>query len=124
MIHILDEIILPPEHIADVLTGLERGYLPKAAERGLTLLQRWVSPPVSIPGESNRLWLLWQVPDVWGYYGMRSSAGPEVIEFWSTVDGLCQQRHRHVLGNAGQPLPGPEAIACGMKPHSYTSIRR
>lgn len=109
MIHILDEIILEPEHISSVLSGLERGYMPKAAGRGLTLLQRWVSPPVAIPGELNRLWLLWQVPDVWGYYAMRSNAGPEVMEFWSTVDSLCQRRHRHVLGNAEQPIHGPEA---------------
>lgn len=109
MIHILDEIILQPEHIPSVFAGLERDYLPKAGKRGLTLLHRWVSPPVAVPGELNRVWLLWQVPDIWGYYGMRSSAGPEVFEFWSTVDSLCQQRHRHVLGGAGHPLPGPEA---------------
>lgn len=108
MIHILDEIILDPEHIPTVLAELERKYLPGVGPRGLTLLQRWASPPVAVPGEINRLWLLWQVPDVWGYYGMRGSAGAEVIEFWSAVDALCQQRRRHVLGSAEQPLPRPE----------------
>lgn len=108
MIHILDEIILNPDHIPAVLAELEKSYMPGAAERGLTLLQRWTSPPVVVPGEMNRLWLLWQVPDVWGYYGMRGSAGAEVVEFWSAVNTLCQQRHRHVLGSAEQPLPRPE----------------
>ena len=108
MIQILDEILLDPEHIPAVLALLDERYMPQAAARGLALPQRWASPPVAIPGEPNRLWLLWQVPDVWSYYGMRIGAGPEVLEFWSAVDKLCQHRRRHVLGSADQPLPSPE----------------
>jgi hypothetical protein len=108
MIQILDEILLDPVHLPAVLALLDERYMPQAATRGLTLLQRWVSPPVAVPGEHNRLWLLWQVPDVWSYYGMRLGAGAEVMEFWGTVDKLCQQRGRHVLGSADQPLPLPE----------------
>ncbi len=108
MIQILDEIFLDPEHIPALLALLDERYLPQAAPRGLTLLQRWVSPPVAVPGQPNSLWLLWQVPDVWGYYGMRSAASAEVPAFWSAVDGLCRQRRWHVLGNADQPLPKPE----------------
>lgn len=108
MIQILDEILLDPEQIPALLALLDRRYLPQAASRGLSLLQRWVSPPVAVPGEPNSLWLLWQVPDVWGYYAMRGGAGAEVPEFWAAVDALCQERRRHVLGNAEQPLPKPE----------------
>lgn len=111
MIRILDEIFLDPEQIPALLTLLEERYLPQAASRGLTLLQRWVSPPVAVPGELNRLWLLWQVPDVWGYYAMRSGAGSEVAEFWGEVDDLCRRRQRHVLGDAEQPLSGLEVQA-------------
>jgi len=107
MIQILDEILLAPEHLSAVLALLEEHYLPHTAARGLTLQQRWVSPPVAVAGEPNRLWLLWQVPDVWGYYGMRLGAGAEVVAFWSAVDRLCQHRARHVLGAAGQPLAIP-----------------
>ncbi|UVJ42110.1 hypothetical protein NVV94_15725 [Pseudomonas sp. LS1212] len=108
MIQILDEIRLAPNHVPTVLALLDERYMPHAAARGLTLLQRWVSPPVAVPGEQNRLWLLWQVPDVWGYYGMRLRAGAEVLEFWTAVDELCQHRSRHVLGSADQPLPSLE----------------
>ncbi|MDH4608467.1 hypothetical protein [Pseudomonas sp. BN102] len=108
MIQILDEILLDPKQIPTVLALLDERYMPQTAARGLTLLQRWVSPPVAIPGEHNRLWLLWQVPDVWGYYGMRISAGTEVLEFWGFVDKVCEHRARHVLGSADQPLPSLE----------------
>ena len=109
MIQILDEILLAPEHIPTLLALLEQRYLPQAVVRGLTLQQRWVSPPVAVPGELSRLWLLWQVPDVWGYYAMRLGAGAEVREFWAAVDECSQHRHRHVLGAADQPLAKPEA---------------
>lgn len=109
MIRILDEILLAPEHIPSLLALLDQRYLPQAATRGLTLQQRWVSPPVAVPGELNRLWLLWQVPDVWGYYAMRLGAGAEVREFWAAVDERGRHLHRHVLGDADQPLAQPEA---------------
>ena len=111
MIQILDEILLDPEQIPALLALLDQRYLPQAARRGLSLLQRWVSPPVAVPGELNRLWLLWQVPDVWGYYAMRSGAGAEVVAFWGAVDDLCRHRRRHVLGDAEQPLSGLEVQA-------------
>jgi len=110
MIHLLDEIVLPAERIGQVLALLETDYLPGAQRRGLTLIQRWVSPPVAIAGQPNSLWLLWQLPDAGSYYHMRGSAGAEVVEFWSAVDGICNSRRRQVLTAADQPLPqAPEA---------------
>ncbi|MGH8808074.1 MAG: hypothetical protein ACREX0_09370 [Noviherbaspirillum sp.] len=102
--------MLYAERLPAVLALLHERYLPGIGARGLTLLNRWVSPPVAIDGEPNTLWLLWQLPSVRAYYGMRSSAGAEVLEFWSAVDGLCRQRRRHVLAGADQPLP--QAMEC------------
>jgi len=107
MIHVLDEILLSAEHVPTVLTLLQKRDLSDSPARGITLLNRWVSPPVAIPGEPNTLWLLWQLPNVFAYYGMRAATGLEVIEFWSAVDQLAQRRRRHVLTNADQPLPQP-----------------
>ncbi|GAB3625919.1 hypothetical protein PTE30175_01083 [Pandoraea terrae] len=107
MIHVLDEIVVDAKHISAVLSLLQEHYLGTSAARGLTLLNRWVSPPVGVPDAPNTLWLLWQLPGVMAYYGMRGAAGPEVIAFWSAVDGLCHRRCRHVLTDADQPLPVP-----------------
>lgn len=72
MIHILDEIVLDPAQIPGVLQMLVESYLPGLpARHTLSLCQRWVSPPVTIPDQPNTLWLLWQVTDELGYYGMR-----------------------------------------------------
>jgi hypothetical protein len=97
MIHVLDEIVVNAEHVPAVLTLLQEHHLSN----------RWVSPPVAIPDERNTLWLLWQLPGVLAYYGMRAAAGLEVIEFWSAVDQLAHRRRRHVLTGADHPLPEP-----------------
>ncbi|MCO5398998.1 hypothetical protein [Ralstonia soli] len=108
MIHVLDEIVLAPTHLNAVLDLLENTYLPNSAARGLTLLQRWVSPPVALDDVPNTLWLLWQVPDAPAYYAMRASIDASAFAFWAQVDALCEARRRHVMTDASQPLPQRE----------------
>ncbi|MBP0619206.1 hypothetical protein [Cupriavidus consociatus] len=104
MIHILDEIVLPPGHLPTVLDLLESQYLPGAAARGLALLERWVSPPVALEDAPNTLWLLWQVADAPAYYTMRASIDAPALAFWSTVNTLCDTRRRHVMADATHGL--------------------
>lgn len=105
MIQILDEITLAAARVPDVLTMLHDRYLPSHAARGLTLVGRWVSPPVAIPGHANRLWLCWRVDDAPAYYRMRASANADVAGFWAAVDALCESRRRHVMTDADAALP-------------------
>lgn len=105
MIHVLDEIVLAPRHLATALGLLENQYLPGSAARGLALLQRWVSPPVAPADAPNTLWLLWQVADAPAYYAMRASIDAPALGFWSSVDTLCEARRRHVMADATHDLP-------------------
>lgn len=107
MIHLLDEIVVTPERVPAVLDLLQTQYLAGSRARGLTLLQRWVSPPVALVDAPNTLWLLWQVPDAPAYYAMRAAADASVVAFWSAVDQLCERRRRHVMADAALPLPTP-----------------
>lgn len=108
MIHILDEIVLTADDERKVLALLESRYLPSLQMRPtLSLLNRWVSPPVLVPDHPVTLWLLWQVESEMGYYAMRGTAGAEVAEFWARVDAICHSRRRHVMTDAGNPLPRP-----------------
>lgn len=107
MIHILDEITLAPERISEVTALLHELYLPDHQSRGLSLVSRWVSPPVAVPGERNVLWLLWQVKDAPTYYQMRAMTTASVVEFWARIDAICEARQRHVMVDADTTLPTP-----------------
>lgn len=108
MIYVLDEIVLDPRHVPDVLALLERTYQPTSEARGLKLLHRWMSPPVAIEGVPNTLRLLWQVADAPAYYAMRASIDASSMALWSEVDALCETRHRHVMSDAAVALPWPK----------------
>lgn len=107
MIHILDEITLPPERIPAVLNLLHEYHQPSHRTRGLMLAGKWVCPPVALPGKPNVLWLSWQVEDAPAYYRMRATTTGEAVEFWSRVDALCEGRRRHVMVDAEATLPAP-----------------
>lgn len=113
MTRILDEIHIEAKQVPALLARLDTDYLPAAEARGLQLEQRWVSPPVAIPGRPNIVWLLWQVPEGMGYYYARSQQGTAVGEFWAAVEPLITERHRHVLGDADEVLPQPEDLNHG-----------
>ncbi len=107
MIHVLDEIVLDPARVPDMLALLERLYQSGSEARGLTLLHRWISPPVAIEDAPNTLWLLWQVADAPAYYAMRAGIDAPALAFWSEVDAMCDTRRRHVMSDATMALPWP-----------------
>lgn len=113
MIGILDQIEVAADRLAAVQQLVDASYTPGAIARGMTLASTWVSPPVATPGAANTLWVLWQVPDIGAWWGMRSRAGfdPTLPAYWAEVDKLCSRRDRHYLvdgkSTATQPLPGP-----------------
>ncbi|MDA8485070.1 MULTISPECIES: hypothetical protein [Pseudomonas] len=106
MIHLLDELTLDASDVKQVLALLDEELLPGRAEPVPHLLNRWVSPPVVVPGVSTTLWLLWQVPDPPAYYRMRGNPG-STPAVWPKLDRLCRQRQRHILTDAEAVLPLP-----------------
>ncbi|MBO3273708.1 hypothetical protein [Pseudomonas schmalbachii] len=110
MIHLLDELTLDAGDVKHVLALLDEELLPGRAEPVPQLVNRWVSPPVVVPGVATTLWLLWQVPDVMAYYRMRGNPG-STPEVWPKVDRFCSSRRRHILTDAGTMLPMPGEVA-------------
>lgn len=106
MIHLLDELTLAAGDLQQVLQLLDEELLPGRAEPLPQLLNRWVSPPVVVPGVPNTLWLLWQLPDAPAYYRMRGNPG-STPAVWPKLDRLCQRRRRHILVDAATPLEQP-----------------
>ncbi|SEJ54464.1 hypothetical protein SAMN05216201_110164 [Pseudomonas linyingensis] len=110
MIHLLDELTLDAGELKQVLHLLDEELLPGRAEPLPQLLNRWVSPPVVVPGVPSTLWLLWQLPDTPAYYSMRGNPG-STPAVWPKLDRLCQRRRRHVLVDAQTPLALPGELS-------------
>lgn len=117
MIGILDQIEVQADRLSALRQLIETSYKPGAIARGMTQAATWISPPVAVPGTPNTLWVLWQVPDIGAWWGMRQRAGfdPALPAYWAEVDKLCSRRDRHYLvdgeplveGQFASELPGP-----------------
>jgi hypothetical protein len=106
MITILDEICLPAGELSSTIQLFESDYLPAAEERGLTLVAKWVSPPVAMHDRPNTLWLQWQVPDPESYWAAANGGQVEdVAAFWAKVGAIADTRRRHVMVPADTALP-------------------
>ena len=98
-IHVLDELIVEPGLLDQVRQLMAQGYLAGASDRGMTLAQTWLTPPVELFDQPNTLVYLWSVPDASAWWAMRGAAGrdPGVAEFWEEIDACCVERRRRFL---------------------------
>ena len=96
MIEFQDQIELAPERLTEIQQRFQDDYLPAAAsQRGMTLLETRVSPPLKLSNGSITLWYRWQVADVQSWWAMRAQAGtPEVTQFWQDIDKIALFRER------------------------------
>lgn len=98
-IHVLDELTVAPGQLDAVRHLMAEGYMAGAADRGMTLEQTWLTPPMELFDQPNTLVFLWSVPDATAWWAMRGAAGrdPGVGAFWSEVDACCVERRRRFL---------------------------
>jgi len=98
-IHVLDELTVEPGLLDQVRQLMAQGYMAGASDRGMTLEQTWLTPPVELFDQPNTLVYLWSVPDAAAWWAMRGAAGrdPSVSEFWTEMDALCVHRKRRFL---------------------------
>ena len=101
----MDEIRVPAGELSSTVQLLENHYLLAAEARGLTLVAKWVSPPVVLQDQPNTLWLQWQVADTLSYYAMRAGQTEDVAAFWAQVNAIADVRRRHVMVSADTVLP-------------------
>ena len=95
-IYILDQITPKPGRARDVLDLYMEKYAPKARERGMTLLHRWVAPPMWLDEQSNTLFIVWTVQGAkaWWQMSFLGRRDPTVAGFWDEIEPLIEKRHR------------------------------
>jgi len=99
VIHVLDRFAARPEAL-DALRELHRTrYLPGAERRGMRLASEWRAPAAARAGAAAEWQLLWALPDVAAWWGMRGQASvdPEVAAFWAEADRHLEARSRRML---------------------------
>lgn len=99
-IYVMDCIEPRPGRGKEVFHYYMEHYVPVAHERGLTLLHKWVSPPVWLEGDqANRCYFIWSVKGVEAYWSVEAQArwDASTPDFWRELEPMIQSRTRRVM---------------------------
>jgi hypothetical protein len=100
-IYILDQVTTKPGQAQTFLTAYMERYAPAARARGMTLVHRWVTPPMWLKEQSNTLHIIWTVQGAQAWWAMsqQGRANPAVRAFWDSIEPLIETRHRSFLSD-------------------------
>jgi hypothetical protein len=95
-IYIVDQVTTKPGKAQEFLDIYMADYAPGARERGMTLVHRWVSPPMWLKEQSNTLHIIWSVQGAKAWWAMSHGSRriTAVKEFWENIKPLIESRHR------------------------------
>jgi hypothetical protein len=99
LIHVLDELSVPPGHLGEVRDRVRSIYEPAATAIGMTLVHTWIAPAVELLDQPTDLLLLWEVGDTAAFWSARSAGlGDRAFTgFWDGIDALLAGRKRRIM---------------------------
>ncbi len=100
-IYYLDHLVAQPGRAEDLLRFYMSDYAPRARERGLTLVHRWVTPPLWLREQSNELFVAWSVQgaQAWWDVTRQRRADPSFLAFWEKAEPMIVSRRRLFLSD-------------------------
>jgi hypothetical protein len=100
-IYILDQVTPKPGQAEAFLAAYMEKYAPAARARGMTLVHRWVAPPMWLKEQSNTLFIIWTVQGAraWWQMSFLGRRDPAVSGFWEEIEPMIEKRHRSFLSD-------------------------
>jgi hypothetical protein len=99
IIYYLDHMVAQPGRAKELLRFYMSDYVPQAKRRGLTLVHRWVTPPLWLKEQSNELFVIWSVQgaQAWWDATRQRRADPSFLGFWEEAQPMIVDRRRLFL---------------------------
>ncbi|MCG7592517.1 Dabb family protein [Mycobacterium sp. PSTR-4-N] len=111
-VFVVDRVITAPGRAREFIDAYLTGYAPGARERGMTLRDVLVSPPIWFPDRTNAVTITWALPSplAWWQMTWQGRPDPTLAQWWSTVADLVVDRTRSVA-TAVTDVEAPPATA-------------
>jgi hypothetical protein len=105
LIHVLDELTVPPGRLAEVQRLVRSRYEPVATAAGMTLVHTWITPAVELHDEATALLLLWEIGDTPDFWRVRTAGArdPRLAEVWGELDPILEGRTRRLMVDPDDP---------------------
>jgi hypothetical protein len=93
---VIDRVVTRPGFARRFVDAYLSEYAPGARERGMTLRDVLVSPPIWFDNEVNTITITWTLPNVQAWWEMtwKGRSDPALAEWWSRIAELVQERSR------------------------------
>jgi hypothetical protein len=100
---VIDRVITRPGCARHFVDSYLADYAPGARERGMTLRDVLVSPPIWFDDRSNTVTITWTLASVQAWWEMtwQGRSDPTWAEWWSRISELIQERSRSFAAAAG-----------------------
>ncbi len=98
LVYVVDRVVTQPGRAKDFIDCYLTEYAPGARERGMSLRDILVSPPIWFTDQTNTVTITWTLPDAQAWWEMTWKGRPDatVGQWWNGVTGLIAERSRSV----------------------------
>jgi hypothetical protein len=97
-VYVIDRVITRPGSAREFVDAYLRGYAPGARDRGMTLRDVLVSPPIWFGDQPNVVTITWSLPSARAWWEMtwKGRPDPELARWWDSIGHLVVERDRSV----------------------------
>jgi hypothetical protein len=101
-IYVIDRVVTHPGCARKFVDSYLSGYAPGARQRGMTLQQVLVSPPLWFTDQTNTVTIIWSLPSprAWWEMAWQGRPDPAVTQWWADISCLVAERSRSVAAGA------------------------
>ncbi|MGA5543944.1 Dabb family protein [Mycobacterium sp. NPDC051198] len=101
-VFVIDRVVTKPGCAQKFIDAYLAGYAPGARERGMSLRDVLVSPPIWFDDRSNVVTITWTLPSpqAWWQMTWQGRPDPAVARWWDSITDLVVERTREVASGA------------------------
>src|SRR3984957_445782 len=122
LIFVIDRMVTKPGCARTIIDTFLADYAPGARDRGMTLRDVLVSPPIWSEELSNTVTITWTLPSPQAWWEMtwKGRPDPTLGEWWWRIDELVVERTRSFAAAAD----GVDGLCDGLRPPTSRRGRR
>ncbi|AMO61434.1 hypothetical protein [Mycolicibacterium phlei] len=101
-VYVIDRVVTRPGCAREFVDTYLAEYAPGARERGMTLRDVLVSPPIWFDDQPNTVTITWSLPSplAWWQMTWKGRPDPTLGAWWDRIDALLLERNRSVAAAA------------------------
>jgi len=101
-VYVLDHVVTRPGRAREFVDRYLAEYAPGARERGMTLRDILVSPPIWFTDQTNTVTITWSLPSARAWWEMtwKGRPNPTLGPWWGGIGELVEERTRSVAAAA------------------------